>query len=90
MWGQGQNLTFSAYGHVAFQIKAYDACSNIGSKYFAHGHTLNPGGGVKRSNHIFSESSHVAYQVKGTHTLDPWGGVKRSFFFSKWSCYISN
>ena len=27
---------------------------------------LNPGGGVKRSNYIFfSESSHVAYQIKG-------------------------
>ena len=24
-----------------------------GSKYFAQGHTLDAGGGVKRSNHIF-------------------------------------
>ena len=24
-----------------------------GSKYVAHRHTLDPGGGVKRSNHIF-------------------------------------
>ena len=31
---------------------------------FANRHTLDPGGGVKRSNYIFSESSHVAYQIK--------------------------
>ena len=35
-----------------------------GSKYFAHRHTLDPGGDVKRSNYIFSESSHVVYQIK--------------------------
>ena len=34
---------------------------------FAHGHTLDPGAGVKRSKNetiSFSESSHVAYQIK--------------------------
>ena len=35
------------------------------SKYFARGYTPDPGGGVKRSKHFFSESSHVAYQIKG-------------------------
>ena len=28
-WGRGQNETFSEYGHVAYQIKAHDAGSNI-------------------------------------------------------------
>ena len=28
-------------------------------------HPLDPGDGVKRSNYIFSERSHVAYQIKG-------------------------
>ena len=55
-----------------------------GSKYFARRHTLDPiGVGAKRSKHFFSsESSHVAYQVKGhgapykhtfchKHTLGP-------------------
>ena len=27
--GQGQNLTFSEYGHVAYQIKVDDTCSNM-------------------------------------------------------------
>ena len=27
---------------------------DTGSKYFAHRHTLDPGGGVKMSNYIFS------------------------------------
>ena len=69
-----------------------------GSKYFAHRHTVEPHGGVKRSNHFFTESSHVAYQIKGnlakstvkanilsihTASIDPWGGVKCQFFFLK-------
>ena len=28
-------------------------CTAYGSKYFVHRHTLDPGWGVKRSNHIF-------------------------------------
>ena len=28
-WGIGQNSTFSEYGHVAYQIKGNDACSNM-------------------------------------------------------------
>ena len=27
--GRDQNLTFSEYGHVAYQIKGNDACSNM-------------------------------------------------------------
>ena len=30
-----------------------DTRSSPSSKYFAHRHTLDPGGGVKRSNYIF-------------------------------------
>ena len=33
------------------------------SKYLAHGHTLDPGS--KGPTISFSESSHVAYQIKG-------------------------
>ena len=29
VWGRGQNLTFSEYGHVAYQIKADNVCSNM-------------------------------------------------------------
>ena len=34
------------------------------SKYFAHRHTLDPGVGSKGQTIYFSESSHVAYQIK--------------------------
>ena len=27
--GRGQNLTFLEYGHVAYQIKGNDGCSNM-------------------------------------------------------------
>ena len=46
---KGQTIYFSESSQFAYQIKADDA----GSKYFAHRHTLHPGGGVKRSNYIF-------------------------------------
>ena len=36
---------------VMLHIKS--KADDTGSKYFAHRHTLNPGGGVKRSNYIF-------------------------------------
>ena len=59
-WGRGQNLTFSEYGHVAYQIKADNFCSNMVANILPTDTpstqgvgTLNPGGGVKRSNHIF-------------------------------------
>ena len=34
-----------------------------GSKYFACRHTFDPRAGIKR--YFFSESSHVAFQIKG-------------------------
>ena len=34
------------------------------SKYAVITHTIDPWGGVKRSFFIFSESGHVAYQIK--------------------------
>ena len=64
------------------------------------------GVGSKGQTISFSESSHVAYQIKRelraehheskraviTHTNDSSGGVKGSFFsfLKKWSCCISN
>ena len=39
-----------------------------GIKYFAHIQTIDPGGGIKRSKHFFSESSRVAYQIKGNES----------------------
>ena len=53
MGSKGQTIYFSESSHVAYQIKADDAGSNMVAKYFAHRHTLDPGGVVKRSNYIF-------------------------------------
>ena len=51
---KGQTISFSESNHVAYQIKAEDAISNmVAKKYFAHRHTLDPEGGVKRSKYIF-------------------------------------
>ena len=46
--GRGQNLE---YGHVAYQIKADESCSNMVANILPT--DTPPGVGVKRSNHIF-------------------------------------
>ena len=51
--GRGQNETFSEYGHVAYQIKADDAGSNMVANILPTDLPLTQGGGVKRSNYIF-------------------------------------
>ena len=62
-WGRGQNLTFSEYGHVAYQIKADDAGSNMVANICPQTHSTQ-GVGSKVQTIYFSESSHVAYQIK--------------------------
>ena len=61
---KGQTISFSESSHVAYQIKADDAGSNMVTNILPKDTHLTQGGGVKRSNY-FSESSHVAYQIKG-------------------------
>ena len=36
-----------------------------GSKGFAYRHTIDPGMGSKGQNISFSDSNHIAYQIKG-------------------------
>ena len=92
---KGQTLSFSESSHVIYQIKAYDAGSNMVANILPTDTPLTQGVGSKGQTISFSEISHVAYQIKGelstehheckyaviTHTNDPHGGVKRSFFF---------
>ena len=55
-WGQGQNETFSEYGHVAYQIKADEAGSNMVANILPTDTASTQGGGgggVKRSNYSF-------------------------------------
>ena len=78
--GRGQNLTFSEYVHVAYQIKA---------NRFAHKHTLYPGDGVKP--YLFLKvvmlQSTMKANMLSLHTpLAPGGGGSKDetfFFFSE-------
>ena len=65
-WGQGQNETFSEYGHVAYQIKADEAGSNMVANILPTDTASTQGVGSKGQTISFSESSHVAYQIKGS------------------------
>ena len=101
--GQRSNHIFSESSHVAYQIKADDAGSNMVANILPTDTPSTQGMGSKGQTISFSESSHVAYQIKDnwaqstmkanmlsfTHTNDPWGGVKRSFFFFSKSGHVA-
>ena len=71
-WGRGQNLTFSEYGHVAYQNKADDAGSNMAANILPTDTPLTQGVGSKGQTIYLSESSHVAYQIKLTTLAATW------------------
>ena len=62
---KGQTISFSESSHVAYQIKADD----VGSKYFAHRHTLDPGGGVKL--YLFLKVVMLHIKLKGIEHRAP-------------------
>ena len=66
---KGQTLYFSEYfsesSHVAYQIKADDAGSNMVANILPTDTPLTQGVGSKGQTIYFTESSHVAYQIKG-------------------------
>ena len=74
---KGQTIYFSESSHVAYQIKADDACSNMVANILPTDTPLTQGVGSK--GQTISEHHESKYAVI-THTNDPWGGVKRSFF----------
>ena len=51
--------------HIAYQIKADDAGSNMVANIFPTDTPSTQGVGSKGQTISFSESSHVAYQIKG-------------------------
>ena len=55
---------FSEYGHVAYQIKADDAGSNMVANILPTDTPSTQRMGSKGQTICFSESSHVAYQIK--------------------------
>ena len=82
--------------HIKLKLTTLDAGSNMVANILPTDTPSTQGVGSKGQTLSFSESSHVAYQIKAydagstmkanmlsfTHTNDPWGGVKRSFSFS--------
>ena len=67
-WGKGQNSTLSEYGHVAYQIKGNDACSNMEANILPADPPADPRvGGSKGKNSTFLEHGHVEYQIKWNH-----------------------
>ena len=63
---KGQTIYFSESSHVAYQIKADDAGSNMVANILPTDTPLTQGGGGSKGQTIsFTESSHVAYQIKG-------------------------
>ena len=63
---KSETIYFSESSHVAYQIKADDAGSNMVANILPTDTPLTRGrGGVKGQTISFTESSHVAYQIKG-------------------------
>ena len=62
---KGQTKYFSESSHVAYQIKADDAGSNMVANILRTDTPLTQGVGSKGQTISFTESSHVAYQIKG-------------------------
>ena len=66
MGSKGQTIYFSESSHVAYQIKADDAGSNMVANILPTDTPLmTQGVGSKGQTISFTESSHVAYQIKG-------------------------
>ena len=62
---KGQTIYLSESSHVAYQIKADDAGSNMVAIILPTDTPLTQGVGSKGQTTSFTESSHVAYQIKG-------------------------
>ena len=62
---KGQMISFSESSHIAYQIKADDACSNMEANILPTDTPSTQGVGSKGQTISFSERSHVAYQIKG-------------------------
>ena len=62
---RGKIKLFSEYGHVAYQIKAVDVCSNMLANIVPTDTSSTQGLGSKDQIISFCESSHVAYQIEG-------------------------
>ena len=62
---KGQTISLSESSHVAYQIKADNAGSNMVANILPTDTPLTQGLGSKGQTIYFTGSSHVAYQIKG-------------------------
>ena len=62
---KGHTISFSQSSHVAYQINAGNAGSNMVANILPTDTPSTQGVGSKGQPISFSESSHVAYQIKG-------------------------
>ena len=63
--GSKSTISFPESSHVAYQIKADDAGSNMVANILPTDTPSTQGVGSKGQTISFSESSHVEYQIKG-------------------------
>ena len=102
-WAKGQNSTFSRYGHVAYQIKGNDTCSNMVASTLPAAPTWPWGRGQKVKFYLLTtwscciSSQRVSQMQHGSSYFacrhpDPGVGLNgQTFdFFRIWSCCISN
>ena len=71
-WGRGQNLTFSGYGHVAYQIKAEDAGSNMEANILPTDTPSTQGVGSKGQLYIFLKVVMLHIKLKLTTLAATW------------------
>ena len=97
----GQNSTFSERGHVAYQIKVNQECSNMVAIYFARRPpflTLEMGSLGQNStfqNMVMVQDNKCSNRVTNNLHADPppprvWGQKIEIQLFRTWSCCISN
>ena len=65
-----QNSSFSGNGRGCISNQRIWHATQNASNDFVLTRTLDPRGEIKRYNHFSSESSHVAFQIKGNETYD--------------------
>ena len=65
--GLRPKFIFSEYGHVAYQVKGNDTCSNMVAYILPTAPLPTLRVGSKGQNSTFSDHGHVAYHVKWNH-----------------------
>ena len=68
----GRNSTFSDHGHVAYQIKENQECSNMVANIARRPPPPDPGDGISRSNSTFSDMVMLHIKLKRITNAATW------------------